>query len=73
MTDLIDIENRIDILETKIMFQDDTIEQLNQSLVLQHLDIKKLTLLVERLNSQLEDIQQPNIAGANEETPPPHY
>lgn len=73
MTDLTELENRIDTLETKIMFQDEVIEQLNQSLVLQHLDFKKLTHLVERLNAQLEDIQQPNIAAASDETPPPHY
>jgi SlyX protein len=73
MTNLTEIENRIETLETKIMFQDEVIEQLNRSLVLQHLDFKKLKSLVERLNAQLEDIQQPNIATASEEAPPPHY
>jgi len=68
-----ELNERIENLETKIMFQDDLIEQLDQSLINQQNDIKKLTLLVERLNSQLEDIQQPNIADASQETPPPHY
>lgn len=67
------ILERVEVLETKITFQDELIEQLNQSLIDQQADIRKLTRLVERLNAQLDDIQQPNIANANEEAPPPHY
>jgi SlyX protein len=67
------LEQRIENLESRLMFQDDLIEQLNQSLIEQHLDIRKLTLMVERMSHQLEDIQQPLIADASEETPPPHY
>ena len=68
-----ELNDRIEDLETKSMFQDELIEQLNQSIITQQSDIRKLTLLVERLNFQLNDIQQPNIADASQETPPPHY
>lgn len=64
---------RIETLETKVTFQDELIEQLNQSLIDQHNDIRKLTMLIERLSTQLEDIQQPNIADISQEVPPPHY
>jgi len=68
-----ELTNRLESLETKTMFQDDLIEQLNQSLINQQSDIQKLTLLVARLNAQLDDIQQPNIANTSQEAPPPHY
>ena len=68
-----EINDRIENLETKIMFQDDLIEQLDQSLINQQNDIRKLTLLVERLSSQVTDMQQPNIADVSQEAPPPHY
>ena len=68
-----EINDRIENLETKIMFQDELIEQLNQSLINQQSDIRKITLMVERLNSQVVDMQQPNIADASQESPPPHY
>jgi SlyX protein len=67
------LEKRVEELETKVMFQDDLIDQLNDSIVKQLEDIKKLTKLVENLNSQMEDIAQPNVIEANLETPPPHY
>jgi SlyX protein len=68
-----EINDRIENLETKIMFQDELIEQLNQSLINQQSDIRKIALMVERLNSQVVDMQQPNIADASQESPPPHY
>ncbi|MGX5174504.1 SlyX family protein [Aliikangiella sp. IMCC44653] len=67
------LEQRVEELETKVMFQDDLIEQLNDSIVRQLEDIKKLTKMIDNLNSQMEDIAQPNVIDANLETPPPHY
>ena len=62
-----EINDRIENLETKIMFQDELIEQLNQSLINQQSDIRKIALMVERLNSQVVDMQQPNIADESQE------
>lgn len=73
MTNSKELDKRVEELETKITFQDDLIEQLNQSIITQQQDIRRLTLLIERLNSQIEDIRQPDIADASQETPPPHY
>lgn len=68
-----EIINRVQELETKVMFQDDLIEKLNNSIIEQQKDIRRLTQLLERMAVQLEDIQQPNVLDANLETPPPHY
>ncbi|TQV86749.1 SlyX family protein [Aliikangiella coralliicola] len=73
MTPLESATNRIEELETKMMFQEDLIEQLNQSIISQQQDIRKLTQIIERMNTQLEDLRQPNVIDASLETPPPHY
>lgn len=73
MSTNVDLSLRVEELETKIMFQDDLIEKLNQSLIEQQNDIRKLTQIIERMANQLEDISEPNVIDANLETPPPHY
>lgn len=64
---------RLEELETKLMFQEDVIDQLNHSIIDQQNDIKRLTHIIEQLNTQVEDMKQPNVIDANLETPPPHY
>lgn len=64
---------RIEDLESKVTFQDETIEQLNQSLINQQKKFNQLTQLVERLTQQLQDSNQPSIIETNQEEPPPHY
>ncbi len=68
-----DLPNKIEELETRLMFQDDLIEKLNQAIISQQNDIRRLTKMLEALHAQVEDIQQPNVLDANLETPPPHY
>lgn len=66
------LEHRLVELETKISFQEQTIEDLNSALVEQHKDITKLSRIVENLASQverIEDLNNPNTP----EPPPPHY
>jgi SlyX protein len=66
-----ELSDRIDTLEMRLTFQDDTIETLNQTITAQWREIdalkRKMALLVERL----EDAQG-NAEGARNE-PPPHY
>ncbi len=68
-----ELTSRIDELETKQAFQEELIEQLSQSLIAQQNDIRQLTRIIERMDMDLKDMQQPNIVDANQETPPPHY
>ena len=64
--------DRITELESRLEFQDETITQLNDALVVQqqrYFELeKKLSLLVNRL--QEDDFE---LADAKEEPPPPHY
>ncbi|MCW8876943.1 MAG: SlyX family protein [Kangiellaceae bacterium] len=68
-----DLIARVEELETKLMFQEDVVEQLNNSIIAQQKDIKRLTHIIEQLTTQVEDMKQPNVIDANLETPPPHY
>ena len=64
---------RVDELETKVAFQENTIEQLNQALIEQQFIIDKMQLQLRYLAQKLKDVQPSNIATQAEETPPPHY
>ncbi|MFC0308897.1 SlyX family protein [Gallibacterium trehalosifermentans] len=64
---------RIDELEMKVAFQENTIEQLNQSIIEQQFTLEKMQLQLRYLAQKLKDMQPSNIATAAEETPPPHY
>lgn len=67
------IEARLDELETRLAFQDDTINALNQQVAQQELDIRKLWEAKRHLNKQLSEISPSNIRSEEEEAPPPHY
>ncbi|KAA6209263.1 SlyX family protein [Avibacterium paragallinarum] len=60
-------------LETKVAFQEHTIEELNQALIDQQFIIEKMQLQLRHLAAKLKDLQPSNIASQAEETPPPHY
>lgn len=60
-------------LETKIAFQEQTIEDLNQALIQQQFAIDKLQLQVRNLAEKLQGISASNVASRAEEVPPPHY
>ena len=66
------LETRIDALESKVTFQDDTIEQLNSALVHQQSRIDRLETRVTVLQKQLE-AQGTDAADELGEMPPPHY
>lgn len=63
---------RIEELETKITFQDHLIEELNQALIEQQGDLRKLTRIVENVVSQVEQIGDSN-TNSNAVELPPHY
>ncbi len=60
-------------LETKIAFQESTIEDLNQVLIQQQFVLDKLQTQVRHIAEKLKNTQSSNIASLSEETPPPHY
>jgi SlyX protein len=66
------LEQRIIELETRLSYQDHTIEQLNEVVTAQQRQIDRLEKGMQNLRTQFAD-DGPGIRRPDEETPPPHY
>lgn len=65
------LSERIDTLETRLAYQDDTIETLNQTITAQWKQIDTLTRQVAQLHERLQEAEA-NAPGPTNEAPP-HY
>lgn len=65
------LAERIDTLETRLAYQDDTIDTLNQTITAQWKQIDVLTRQLAQLNERLQEAEANAPGPANE--PPPHY
>ena len=65
------LSERIDALETRLAFQDDTIETLNQTITDQWKQIDALTRQMAAMNERLQEAEAQAPAPGNER--PPHY
>ena len=65
------LAERIDALESRLMYQDETIEQLNQTITAQWKQIEALTRQLAALSERLQEAEANAPAPANER--PPHY
>ena len=71
MSDAKALGERIDALESRLMFQDETIETLNKTITEQWLKIDALTRQVAELSERLQEAEAP--APGSTDEPPPHY
>ena len=71
MSDAKALSDRIDVLETRLTFQDETIETLNKTITAQWLKIDALTRQIAALSERLAEAETHAPGAANE--PPPHY
>ena len=67
------LEERIIELETKMAFQDDLLNDLNDVVAEQSQTVSMLIREVYQLRQQVKNVSPSNIAAQSEETPPPHY
>jgi len=65
------LSERIDRLEARLAYQDDTIETLNQTITAQWKQIDALTRQIAQLNERLQEAETNSPGPANER--PPHY
>lgn len=73
MTDTDELRVRIAELESRLAFQDDTVDQLNRVVVEQDQRIARLEAALRRTREQVEMLVPLMHQAPGEEPPPPHY
>ena len=67
------MKERIVELETRVAFQDKTIQELSDIVAEQQQQIEKLTRGFEVMQIELKSLAPRLVAGRSDEMPPPHY
>jgi SlyX protein len=67
------MQDRLAELETRVAFQEQTIQELNDVVTRQQAEIDRLSQGYETLRLQVLDLAPSLVASRNEEAPPPHY
>lgn len=63
----------IEELQTKVAFQEHTIEALNEALSSQQHQLDELSYKLRHVVDRVKSIEPTNMAKESDETPPPHY
>jgi len=69
---LTELLSKLELVETRQAFQEDTIESLNKEIIQQQQDIQNLELKVNILEERLKEAAEAT-ANPEHEEPPPHY
>ncbi len=67
------MQDRLIELETRIAFQEDTLQELNDIIVRQQREIEQLQRMVKLINRQLTTLSPAEGSLPQDEPPPPHY
>lgn len=67
------MQNRLDELETRLAFQDETLQTLNAEVARQQREITLLTQEIAALKAHLRALAADLPASRGQEPPPPHY
>lgn len=67
-----DVDERINELESRLAFQDDTLQALNDALVAQQRLLERVQLQMAALIKRQEEVGS-QFGMAEDEAPPPHY
>ena len=74
LADELAVANRaIEELQTKLAFQEHTIDALNDALSSQQRQLEKMEFQLKHVIDKVKGMEPSNIAKMSEETPPPHY
>ena len=72
MSEIDELSKKITFLESRIAFQDQTIEDLNKTITGQWDEFNKLRREISRLNGQMQEMQSSK-DGLGQDELPPHY
>lgn len=68
-----ELEKRVEELEAKVAFQDETIDILNNEIKAHQQQMAKLQRQTELLGEKLSEVQHSSQLTIEQEPPPPHY
>lgn len=67
------LEKKLIDVESKLAFQEHTIQELNDVITLQQNELMLFKQHIKRLSDQLENLPSSGVGDASQEPPPPHY
>jgi SlyX protein len=67
------MEARLTELESRLSFQEHTLQELNDIIAAQQQELGVLRLALQELDRRLRALTPQPVAGLEDETPPPHY
>jgi len=67
------VEQRMDELESRLAFQDDHIQQLNDIITQLQLEVMTVNERLDQSERRIQELAPSMIKPVSEETPPPHY